>query len=47
MLPSELLVLDAESVEDGFNERLLKLMCLNQAVDKMQKEMNIITQTRD
>ena len=32
---------------DGFNERLLKLMCLNQACDKLQKELDNLTGVKD
>jgi len=38
--------MDAQET-DGFNERLLKLMCLNQAVDKVQKELKTLVETRD
>jgi hypothetical protein len=39
-------VIEAQET-DNFNERLLKLICLNQAIDKVNKEMQILTNTRD
>ena len=44
--PKKKIILDAEN-QDGFNEKLLKLMCLNQAIGKIQKELKHITKTRD
>ena len=35
------MVYDAEN-QDGFNEKILKLMCLNQAMGKMQQEMKVL-----
>lgn len=32
--PKQKIILDAEN-QDGFNEKLLKLMCLNQAIGKI------------
>jgi hypothetical protein len=40
------MIMDAQE-NDGFNEKLLKLMCLNQAIDKVQKEHTVLTTTRD
>ena len=40
------MIYDAEN-QDGFNEKLLKLMCLNQAIGKLQKELKHLTKTRD
>jgi hypothetical protein len=45
-MQSDALVLDAQ-LSDGFNEKLIKLMCLNQAMDKMQREFNTLSTTRD
>ena len=33
--------------QDGFNEKLLKTMCLNQAIGKLQKELLTLVSTRD
>lgn len=44
--PKKRIIQDAEN-QDGFNEKLLKLMCLNQAIGKIQKELKHITKTRD
>lgn len=44
--PKQKIISDAEN-HDGFNEKLLKLMCLNQAIGKIQKELKHITKTRD
>jgi hypothetical protein len=33
--------------QDGFNEKLLKTMCLNQAIGKLQKELMTLVSTRD
>ena len=44
--PKQKIIYDAENL-DGFNEKLLKLMCLNQAIGKIQKELKHITKTRD
>jgi hypothetical protein len=36
-------ILDSlEPEEDRFNEKLLKLLCINQAIGKMQKELIIL-----
>ena len=32
---------------DGLNEKLLKLMCLNQAIDKLNREVSVLTSVRD
>ena len=40
------IIYDAQSV-DGFNEKILKLMCINQAIDKLQQEVNNLTGTRN
>ena len=32
---------------DGFNERLLRVMCLNQAIGKLQREIADLTGARD
>jgi len=32
---------------DGFNEKILKLMCINQAIDKLQKEVTNLSNTRN
>ena len=36
-----------ESKEDGFNERLLKLLCINSAIQKVQKELVTLEDIRD
>ena len=33
--------------KDNFNERLLKIVCLNQAIGKMKKESDEMIETRD
>lgn len=32
---------------DDFNQKLLKLMCLNQAIDKFNSEISVLIETRD
>ena len=32
---------------DSFNERLLKVMCLNQAIDKFQKETELLESAKE
>lgn len=34
-------------VQDGFNEKLLKLICINQAVSKVQKELGILMEIKE
>ena len=36
-----------ESAEDGFNEKLLKLLCINQAISKVQKELVILEDIKE
>jgi hypothetical protein len=33
--------------KDNFNERLLKIVCLNQAIGKLKKETDEMTEIRD
>ena len=34
-------------MSDDFNERLLKAMCLNKAISKLNREMKCLTEVRD
>ena len=43
---SDLMMTDVQS-NDGLNEKLLKLMCLNQAIDKLNREVSVLTSVRD
>lgn len=36
-----------ESTEDGFNEKLLKLLCINQAISKVQKELVVLEDIKE
>lgn len=36
-----------ESQDDGFNEQLLKLLCINQAIQKMHVEMNTLQEIKE
>jgi hypothetical protein len=40
-------LLEEADGQDGFNEKLLKVMCLNQAISKLQLDLGHLTQTRD
>jgi len=40
-------ILEEADEQDGFNEKLLKTMCLNQAIGKLQKELMTLVSTRD
>jgi len=42
----EKLIWEADN-QDGFNEKLLKVMCLNQAIGKLMREINDLSTTRD
>ena len=34
-------------MSDDFNERLLKAMCLNKSISKLNREINVLTEVRD
>ena len=35
-----------ESRDNRFNEQILRILCLNQAIEKMQKELNVLYDVR-
>ena len=41
------LILEQVEMSDDFNERLLKAMCLNKSISKLNREINVLTEVRD
>ena len=35
------------SAARSFNEHILRVLCINQAVDKLQKELNVLNELKD
>ncbi len=38
--------LDSQS-PDGFNESIMRVLCLNQSISKMHKELRVLSEVRD
>jgi len=41
------LLLEQVEMSDDFNERLIKAMCLNKGISKLNREIKVLTEVRD